>query len=162
MEKGRRIGSAATSSHPRGEKGRTRSRSVEVSNDVGHTSLVTHGSRKVNGLLGVVLGEGLDLEGGKGRRGSVLERQTPARRQVSKIAAPFLVHERIASWGGNRGIRVEGLRTSCEARRSKEGGISFLLGGKVGLKGTGQTTAPPLADHSDTSSEKPQDQGSRE
>lgn len=54
------------------------------------------------------------------------------RRQQEKLAAPFLVHERIASWGGNRGIRVEGLRTSCEGRRNEEGGISFLLGGKVG------------------------------
>jgi hypothetical protein len=36
-------------------------RSVEVTNDGGHTSLVTHSGGQVDGLLGVILGEGLDL-----------------------------------------------------------------------------------------------------
>lgn len=36
-------------------------RLVEVSDDVGHTSLVSHDGSEVDGLLGVVLGEGLDL-----------------------------------------------------------------------------------------------------
>ena len=37
------------------------SRSVEVSDDVGHTGLETHGRGQVDWLLGVVLGEGLNL-----------------------------------------------------------------------------------------------------
>lgn len=32
-------------------------RTVEVADDCGHTSLVTHGGSEVNGLLGVILGE---------------------------------------------------------------------------------------------------------
>jgi hypothetical protein len=36
-------------------------RSVEVTDDGGHTGLVTHSGSQVDGLLGVILGEGLDL-----------------------------------------------------------------------------------------------------
>jgi hypothetical protein len=35
--------------------------SVEVTDDGRHTGLVAHGGRQVDGLLGVILGEGLDL-----------------------------------------------------------------------------------------------------
>lgn len=56
------------------------SRSVEVTNNVGHTGLETHGSGQVDGLLGVVLGEGLDL--------------TP----VSGSTLPGKVGQRTGSW----------------------------------------------------------------
>ncbi len=36
---------------------RLRAGSVEVTNDRGHTGLVAHGGRQVDGLLGVILGE---------------------------------------------------------------------------------------------------------
>ena len=36
-------------------------RSVEVTNDRGHTGLVAHGSRQVDGLLGVILGEAIGI-----------------------------------------------------------------------------------------------------
>lgn len=36
-------------------------RSVKVTDNSGHTGLVTHGGRQVDGLLGVILGEALDL-----------------------------------------------------------------------------------------------------
>jgi hypothetical protein len=40
---------------------RLRAGSVEVTDDRGHTGLVAHGGSKVDRLLGVILGEGLDL-----------------------------------------------------------------------------------------------------
>jgi len=42
-------------------KGLTGSRSVKIPNNVGHTGLVSEGSGEVDGLLRVVLGEGLHL-----------------------------------------------------------------------------------------------------
>jgi hypothetical protein len=39
----------------------TGSRTVKVTDDVGHTGLESHGSGQVDGLLGVVLGESLTL-----------------------------------------------------------------------------------------------------
>lgn len=39
-----------------------RARSVEVTDDRGHTGLVTHGGGQVNGLLGVILGEAIQYK----------------------------------------------------------------------------------------------------
>lgn len=38
-----------------GQKERTGTRTVEITNNVGHTSLVTHHGGQMNGLLGVIL-----------------------------------------------------------------------------------------------------------
>lgn len=48
-----------------GERERTGSGSVKVSDDVGHTGLVSEGGGEVDRLLGVVLGEGLHLSDSK-------------------------------------------------------------------------------------------------
>ena len=39
-----------------------RARTVEIANDSGHTSFVAHCSSQVDWLLGIVLGEALDLD----------------------------------------------------------------------------------------------------
>lgn len=41
------------------ERIRTGARTVKITDNVGHTSLVTHNGSQMNGLLGVILYEGI-------------------------------------------------------------------------------------------------------